>query len=343
MNKSLIPVSLPKRTPLQSGAFILAADAGGTKTDLALFEVRADGLSVVREEVFPSAKFKAIEDIITTFQGNHAPPDRISIAFAGPVQHGKAQATNLGWRHIDAARLSRTLGVEHFFLLNDLEAGAYGLAALQQHDLLSIYKPSEPGTGGNVGIIAPGTGLGEAGLYWDGRALHPFATEGGHSDFAVRNETDWEFFSFLKQKFGHVSWERVLSGPGIYNIYCFLRDVKKGEEPAWLNEKIHSGDPGAAIAHAAKEGLPLCQETLRMFVQYLAIEASSMALKYKATGGIFIGGGITPKIWTSELQETFTTYFFQVGRMRPLLESMPVHLILNPKTALLGAAYYGIF
>lgn len=342
MNKRLIPVALPKRTPLQSGALILAADAGGTKTDLALFEVRVDGLSVVREEVFPSAKFEAIEDIITTFQGNHAPPDRISIAFAGPVQQGKAQATNLGWRHIDATGLRRTLGVEHFFLLNDLEAGAYGLAALQQHDLLNIFQPDTPQEG-NVGIIAPGTGLGEAGLFWDGRNLHPFATEGGHSDFAVRNETDWEFFSFLKQKFGHVSWERVLSGPGIYNIYCFLRDVKKGEEPSWLAEKIQSGDPAAAIAHGAKEGQLICRETLQLFVRYLAIEAASMALKYKATGGIFIGGGITPKIWNSELQDIFTTHFFQVGRMRPLLESMPVQLILNPKTALLGAAYYGVF
>jgi len=196
---------------------------------------------------------------------------------------------------------------------------------------------------GNAAIIAPGTGLGEAGLFWDGSALHPFDTEGGHTDFVSRSELDDELFYVLQKKYGHVSWERVVSGMGIVTIYEFLRDVKKREEPDWLKEKINRGDVAGAIGQAAKESCPICVETIRLFVHYLAVEASNLALKMKCTGGLFIGGGIPPKVWNEPLQQHFLEHFFQVGRLRPLLEAMPIYLITNQQTALLGAAYFGAF
>ena len=335
----MIPLAFPVKKALRDDTGLLAADVGGTKTDVALFKRRNGKMVLEKEMVFPSKKFNSLSEIIRNFNGEAPLPERLSIAFAGPILDGKARATNLDWQ-VDAEILSRELGIPQVFLLNDLEAKAYGMAALTEKDLTSIYAGKNTAEG-NMAIIAPGTGLGEAGLYWDGRMFHPFATEGGHTDFAPRNEFDWELLLFLQKQFGHVSWERVVSGPGIYQIYCFLRDVKHREAPASLQENIKNTDPAAAIALGAAENHPICAETMRLFVRYLAIETSNLALKLKATGGIFIGGGILPKIWNETYRAIFIEHFFQVGRMRHLLEEMPVQLILNPKTALLGAAWYG--
>ncbi len=330
---------MPKRAPLKEGMKILAADVGGTKTDLALFEMKGDQLSMVKESLFPSAEFMSLEDIILSFEKIAELPSRLSIAFAGPVQGGKAKATNLDWQ-IDSTQLSSNLGIPEVFLINDLEAEAYGLAALQAQDLVTIYAVKGPAEG-NVGIIAPGTGLGEAGMYWDGKLLHPFATEGGHTDFSPRNPTDWEFLLFLQKKYGHVSWERIISGPGINHIYDFLRDEKGWEESQWMKDNWQDHDRAAIISQGAKNGSALCLETLRLFIKYLAIESANIALKLKTTGGIYIGGGIIPKIWNEELKAVFLEHFFEVGRLRHLLEAVPVYIVLNPKTPLLGAAYYG--
>ena len=339
MHQPLVPIAFPTRPPLPEGTQILAADVGGTKTALALFEMKGGDLSMVTEDVYPSKQFSSMAEAIREFMQARPLPQRLSIAFAGPVHHGTAKATNLDWI-VDIDGLRKELGIPQVFLINDLEAGAFGLAALPKSDIKTVYPGKTPAEG-NAAIIAPGTGLGEAGLFWDGSVLHPFATEGGHTDFAPRSAFDWELLLYLQKQFGHVSWERLLSGPGIYQIYCFLRDIKGWEEPAWMQRTMKDQDPAAAISLGAQEGSLLCRETLRLFVQYLAVEASNLALKFKATGGIFIGGGIPPKIWNDALQAVFLDTFFLVGRLRSLMEASPVYLILNPKTVLLGAARYG--
>ncbi|MBK8426875.1 MAG: glucokinase [Lewinellaceae bacterium] len=335
----MIPIAFPKRESLKEGATLLAADVGGTKTALAWVEIRAGEISIIREDVYSSKQFSTLLHVIRAFMADATLPERLSIAFAGPVHEGKAHATNLGW-DIDIRQISLETGIPQVFLINDLEAEAYDLAALKEEDLITIYA-GDTSPKGNAAIIAPGTGLGEAGMYWDGSALHPFATEGGHTDFAPRNAFDWDMLQYLQQKYGHVSWERVLSGPGICNIYDFLRDVKHREEPAWLQENMKNQEPGAAIGSGALEGCPICVETLQVFARYLAVEASNLALKLNATGGVFIGGGIPPKIWNASLQAIFLEHYLQVGRLRPLMELVPVHIVLNTKAVLLGAAYYG--
>jgi len=342
MYTSLFPITFPGKSTLPAGATIMAADVGGTKTDLALFKVKDDGLSQIKEAVFPSKEWTSLADMVKHFYTALPLPDCLSIAFAGPVQHGKAKATNLDW-NIDANELRAGLGISRVLLINDLEAEAYGLAALAAEDIHTIYPGKDAG-GGNAGIIAPGTGLGEAGLFWDGSALRPFATEGGHADFSVRNKLDWELLKYLQSVYGkHVSWERVLSGPGIHALFNFLRDVKNRPEHGRVRELMKGRDPSEAISLGAREGDPLCVETLRLFAGYLAVEASNLALKLKATSGIFIGGGILPKIWNDGLEAVFLDHFFEVGRLRPLVESVPVRLVLNPKTPLLGAAAFGQF
>jgi glucokinase len=337
MHPPLFPVALPKRQPLPPSAFLLAADVGGTKIALALLGIRDGTPIVLKEATYPSSLFGSMTEAIQHF--SDVEPARLSIAFAGPVQNGKAKATNLGWS-IDAAVLGKELDIPEVILLNDLEAWGYGLAALTKKDVTTIHSGAALSTG-NAAVVAPGTGLGEGGLFWDGHALHPFATEGGHSDFAPRDEFDCELFLFLQKQYGRVSWERVVSGPGIHQIYRFLRDVKNHPPSTKVEENIRTLDPAAAISKGAQEGNDICVETLRLFARYLAVEASNLALKLKATGGIFIGGGIPPKIWNQEIQTVFLQHFFEVGRLRPLIETVPVHLVSNEKTTLLGAGWYG--
>lgn len=341
MHSFFIPVAFPSKGHASDKLTILAADSGGTKTHMALFEIKNGEFTIVREHIYKSKDWKTFTDMVLDFGVSSPKPDRLSFAVAGPVQDGKVVMTNLDWV-IDSEELREKTGVKDVFLLNDLKAIAYGLAALKPDDFITVYQPKTQREG-NAAIIAPGTGLGEAGLFWDGKALHPFDTEGGHTDFASRSELDDELFYDLQKKYGHVSWERVVSGMGIVTIYEFLRDVKKREEPEWLREKISRSDKAGAIGQGAKDGCPICVETIRLFVHYLAVEASNLALKIKCTGGLFIGGGIPPKIWNDTLQDYFLEHFFQVGRLRPLLETMPIYLITNQQTALLGAAYLGAF
>jgi glucokinase len=339
MSQPMVTIAFPKRLPLKEGGTLLAIDVGGTKTDLAFVEVRNGEIAILKEEVYPSKEYTSLVDLIRKFNGTKQVPERLSIAFAGPVQDGKAFATNLGWS-IDTRQLSADTNIPKVFLINDLEAEAYGLAALKEEDVRTIY-PGHEDSKGNAAIIAPGTGLGEAGLFWDGAALHPFATEGGHCNFAPDTTLDWELYQYLHQKFGHVSWERLLSGPGICNIFDFLHEVKHREVPVWLDEKLKTAERAAVIGETALEGCPISVETMEIFVRYLAIESSNLALKLSATGGVFIGGGIPAKIWNEHLQAIFLEHFLQVGRLRSLVEQVPVRLVLNPKAVLLGAVYFG--
>jgi glucokinase len=344
---------------------ILAGDIGGTKTRLALFDPEGEGLRLVAERTFPSPRYPDLDPIVAEFLSSPGLPAargarraprgrrmsaaartgaaggtrvaRACFGVAGPVIDRKSATTNLPWV-VDARRLERDLGLPAVDLINDLEANAYGIALLDPDDL-AVLGAGAPGAAGNAAIISAGTGLGEAGLYWDGRRHRPFACEGGHASFAPVDELQVQLLGHLRRSQEHVSCERVLSGPGLLNIYAFLRDTGRGEEPPWLAEEMRREDPAAVIARAAMGGRsPLCEQALDLFLSIYGAEAGNLALKLMATGGLYVGGGIAPRIIDRMRGPAFMAAFLAKGRMRPLLERMPVRVILNDRTALLGAA-----
>ena len=317
---------------------ILAGDVGGTNTRLAFIQAEGRRLTIVAEEIFLSREHAGLEAVLRKFVSSHPiPVERAGFGVAGPDRHGRSDATNLPWV-VDARLVARELGLEVVGLINDLEANAWGIGVLERDDL-AVLNAGAPDAEGNQAIIAAGTGLGEAGLYWDGTAHRPFATEGGHTTFAPRNDLEMELLRSLQARYGHVSFERVLSGPGLFTIYTFLRDRGRGEEPAWLAAQIREQDPAAVISQAALSGQSeLCAQALDLFVSLYGAEAGNLALKVMATGGVFVGGGIAPKIVQKLKGPPFMESLTAKGRMKPLLEAMPVRVILNDKTALLGAA-----
>ncbi|MDD3723542.1 MAG: glucokinase [Lutibacter sp.] len=337
--KDQIPLAfLNKNVP--TSAIVLAADIGGTKTNLALFKIIDGKLESINEKSFQTKDYDSFTDLFNEFYvEDYANIDAICLGVAGPVIEGVVQGTNFPWI-IDRKKISKELKVKSVFVINDLEANAYGLSTLQENDFETLIMGEN--LAGNAAIISPGTGLGEAGLFWDGKKYHPFATEGGHCSFSPQNSLDLEIFNFMRQKYGDVSWERLLSGQGIVDIHEILRQLRAIPMPVWFMEKFTKEDPAALITKTAIEKKDeVCIETMAIFMRYLATEASQMALKLKATGGIFIGGGIVPKIIKGIDKELFTNNFVQSGRMASLLEMMPVKVILNEKTPLLGAAIYG--
>ena len=333
----LLPFDIPAES--KATCIVLAGDIGATKTNLALYKENGINVTLLKEDHFKSNDYKNIIELAGAFLKDAPFPAVICFGVAGPVINGSAKLSNIEWEiHID--ELMDHFKIKNIHLINDLEATAYGLAMLDEEDISPLHKGVDEAVG-NAAIIAPGTGLGEAGLFWDGDIYHPFATEGGHGDFAPRNEFDFEFYTFLQKQFGHVSWERLVCGPGIVNIYAFLRDEKKRNEPAWLKEKLINADTAAVISQHVMQS-EICQETMQLFIRYLAYEASNLVLKLKATGGLFIGGGIAPQMVPLFALNNFYSFFCQSGRLNYLLEKVPVKIILNAKTALLGAAYYGI-
>ena len=340
---SLSPMRIPiafKNTDSPGSPIVLAADLGGTKTNMALFQHTGSGPQLIRQAHFPSNDYSSMADIVRKFVATDPMPARICVGVAGPIMNGKSKLTNLTWG-IDQEALEKDLGVPAVVLINDLEATAYGLAALEDKDLLTFPgKDPEPG---NLALIAPGTGLGEAGLYWDGAFYHPFATEGGHAGFGPREAIDVELFQYLRNQFEHISWERVTSGQGIVNIFHFLIDVKGAKPAASLIEAVKA-DGAAAISEACMQGEdPTAKQALSMFVRYLAIESANLMLKVKGTGGVYIGGGIPVAILPLLQSGEWLNDFHKGGRMRPLLESVTVNIILQSKTALYGAGWYGMY
>ena len=317
---------------------VLAADVGATKTNLALLKMAVNDITVLHEAHYTSTEYKNIIELIDIFIKNYPPPDLACFGVAGPVLNGNAKLSNLMWE-VNSDEISGHFGIKKFKLINDLEATAYGLAMLDEKDIELVHKGDDI-AGGNAAIIAPGTGLGEAGLYYDGNYYYPFATEGGHCDFAARNQFDFELYKYLQKKYDHVSWERLICGPGIVNIYEFLRDEMRREEPKWLKEKFINNDSAAVISECVAKS-EICKETMQIFIRYLAYESANLVLKLKATGGLFIGGGIAPQILSLFEDNLFYSSFCKSGRLNFLLEKVPVKIILNKKTALLGAAYYG--
>ena len=314
----------------------LAGDIGGTKTRLALVEIAGVRVNIVHEASYPSSEYATFEALLGGFLATAESPSHAAFGIAGPVQGRKVQTTNLPWL-IDAEALKARFGFD-CALLNDLEATAAGIPALDEADLLTL-QAGAPNASGNAAVIAAGTGLGEAGLYWDGRRHQPFATEGGHASFCPADELEMTFFLYLQQQFGHVSWERVVSGMGLLSLYHFLCMYRHAEVPQWLLDEMQNGDAAAAISSAALVGKDeLCVETLQRFVRLYGAEAGNLALKTMSRGGLYLGGGIAPKILPLLRDGAFIEAFLNKGRMRPLLEAMPVRVILNDRAALLGAA-----
>lgn len=318
---------------------VLVGDIGGTKTRLALVEVSGTQVSIVREKNYPSGHYAAFDDLLDDFLAGQAGSYLAAFGVAGPVQGRVVKTTNLPW-HIDAEKLQKRFRLVSCSLLNDLEATARGLPALQTEDLLTLQTGRAQACG-NAAVIAAGTGLGEAGLYWDGERHQPFATEGGHASFSPENDLDIALLHYLQRQYGHVSWERVVSGMGVVGLHGFLSEYRKVDVPVWLAEQMHNGDAAAAIANAAlSESDVICVETLGRFVHLYGAEAGNLALKVMSRGGVYVGGGIAPKILPLLQQGEFLEAFLNKGRMRALLEAMPVKVILNDRAALLGPALY---
>lgn len=315
---------------------ILAGDIGGTSTRLGTFDLRQGRLVSIDAATFSSRDRASLADVVREFVSSRSLViDHACFAIAGPVVEGRVKASNLPWI-IDAATLS--LHVPRVWLINDLEAAAYGLALLEEQDLL-VLNPGVPGASGNAGIIAAGTGLGEAGLYWDGRQHHPFACEGGHTDFAPRTPTEVALLQHLLNRFERVSYERVVSGPGLENVYRFLlHDAAGGDSPSLADDIARRG-AAPAISQAALDGAStVAMRALDVFVSLYGAEAGNLALKMLTTAGLYIAGGIAPRIIAKLVDGTFMEAFLAKGRMRPVLEAMPVRVVLNDRTGLLGAA-----
>jgi glucokinase len=316
---------------------ILAGDIGGTNARLAYFQPQNGNLKLVSERVFPSREHGELGEIISQFVDDSGTrPEAACFGIAGPVRNGRVETSNLPWV-IEQSRLANQLRLPTL-LINDLEANAWGIGGLGPSDLVPLNRGSQTSVG-NQAVIAPGTGLGEAGLFWDGSRHHAFACEGGHTDFAPQGELQIELLRFLEPRFGHVSYERILSGPGLVNVYEFLRQRESGKESEELVSAMKQGDPAAAISRAALDGSDaLAEKTLDLWMKVYGAEASNLALKAMATGGLFLGGGISPKILPKLKGPSFMQSFLDKGRMRSLVEAMPVQVVINDKAGLLGAA-----
>jgi glucokinase len=317
---------------------ILAGDIGGTHSRLAFFDVSNRQLRPVALSIFTSREYRGLDEIATAFvKDSKLRPDAACFGVAGPVRNGRVETPNLPWV-VESKRLAEELNLREIALINDLEANAWGIATLGANDVVSLNSTS-PQAVGNQAVISAGTGLGEAGMHWDGEQYYILASEGGHADFAPRSELQIELLRYLTAQFGHVSYERVVSGPGLVNIFHFLRDSKRGLEPDWLTQEMLHGDPADAISRAAIDGrCSLCEQALDIFISLYAAEAGNLALKLMAIGGVYLGGGIAPKMLPKLAGSLFMHSFVDKGRMQPLLESIPVKVIINDKTALMGAA-----
>jgi glucokinase len=322
---------------------LLAGDIGGTKTVLALYSPEKGPRHPLSEETFSSKRYDSLEAIIAEFLEKY-PREITHAAFgvAGPVVEDRAEITNLPWQ-LEEKQLAQTFNLEAVHLLNDLEAIATAVPILQEGDIHTLNE-GEPDEQGAIGIIAPGTGLGEAFLVWHDGRYQPFPSEGGHADFAPADEIQIALLRYLLTRHQHVSFERVCSGMGIPNLYAFFQESGRFPEPAWLREQLAvAADPTPLIVRAAQqERAAIAVATLDLFMNILAREAGNLALKILATGGIYLGGGIPPRILPQLEASDFMTTFTRKGRFGDLLNRVPVHVIYNRQAALLGTARDGL-
>ena len=318
---------------------ILAGDVGGTKVHLALYDFKEGKLEYARDERYPAKDYAGLEEIVKKFLGG-AKVDAACFGVPGPVRNGRLRLTNLPWT-LDSRELSTSLGITHVFLINDLEANGYGVAELAPDQIFTLAE-GDASQVGNRALIAAGTGLGEGLLIWNGHGHVPYPSEGGHSDYAPRNEDEIDLLRFLKQKYdGRISFERVVSGMGLTNVYDFLSEVRGVEVPKWLGVRMAAEDPNAVITECALAAKSeICEKALNMFVSAYGAEAGNLARKVLSVGGVYVGGGIAPRILEKLKDGTFMKAFTDKGRLSQLLINMPVRIILESRAALLGAASY---
>lgn len=319
---------------------LLAADIGATKTLIGIFRHDRDGLAAEASARLANADHAALADMLAAFLGQNrtGAVDAACIAFPGPVVNGRAQGTNIGWT-VDRDSLPAVLDTPQVSIVNDMEAAARGMLLLPEADFALLNAGRPAGQPGNAAVLAVGTGLGEAILHWDGQDHRPIATEGSHADFAPGSEPEIALLRHLRQRHdGHVSWERVISGPGLVAIYRFLRR-SAAAEPAWLARSLADDDPAAAVSTAALQGRdPVCQDAVTLFARLLGAEAGNLALKCLATGGVYIGGGIAPQILPVLQGGAFMAGFTDKGRFAGLLSAIPVRVAMDDGAGLLGAA-----
>jgi glucokinase len=322
--------------PMQERRVILAGDVGGTKTHLALFDT--EPLRLVRLETFRTGAFSSLEEMVAAFlRDGDVPPAAATFGVAGPIVRETAVLPNVTW-DVDARRIARRIGLATLTLLNDVEASAWAVEALGSADTATVLAGAPDATG-NQALIAAGTGLGEAVLLRGRGRPVALSTEAGHADFAARSDLEIELLRWLRARFGRVSWERVLSGPGLVNVHAFLTETGRGGEPSSVAQAIRAGGGAAEISAAALEGRSeRCALALDVFTAAYGAEAGNLALRAIATGGVFLGGGIAPKIRPWLEREPFRRAFLDKGRLSPLVAATPVKVILDERAALIGAA-----
>jgi len=327
---------------IQDHQLLLAGDIGGTKTVLALYDPDVGPYDAVAQATFPSQEYTSLEAIVAEFlQARQTEVCRASFGIAGPVANGRVQATNLPWV-VEEAAFGAWLGAP-VRLLNDLAAVAHAVPNLRPQDVTTL-NGGQPIPQAPLGVIAPGTGLGEAFLFWTGGAYRPFASEGGHADFAPNTTVEVDLLTALRDRQGHVSYEDVCSGRGLPNLYAFLRDSGRHAEPDWLAAQLaRAPDPTRVIVRAGVEGTAaICVATLELFRDILAAEAGNLALRVLASGGVYLGGGLPPRLLGFLQSDAFLRAFRDKGRFSDFLKRTPLYVIRNPQAALLGAACHGL-
>ncbi len=318
--------------------FILAGDIGGTKTRLGVFHFNAKEIRLIRAKDFRSSDYAGLEKILAEFLVDPVHISAACIGVAGPVVSGTAKATNLPWR-VSVKKLQKTFSFERISLINDLVANAYGIELLKPGDFAVLNRGKR--TAGNRALLSAGTGLGTAILFWNGSRYIPSPSEGGHVEFGPRNQLDLDLLHYLFKRFGHVSYERILSGRGLFNIYQFLMERHYGTEPDWLRQRLAKDDPAVVITETARmKKNRLCSESLDLFASIYGSAAGNLALLAMASGGVYIGGGIAPKIVWKLKDGAFMKAFCDKGRLSPLVEHIPVKVVINDHAALLGAAFH---
>jgi len=320
---------------------ILAGEIGATRTRLGAFQKEGSRLQLVVEKTYLSQEHSNLSEIVAAFiKTEGIGVHQACFGAAGPVRRGRCKILNLGWE-IDSRELAKQLKLDAVGMINDLEAYAYGVDGLDSKDLVTLNEGSEDAEG-NRAVVSARTGLGVAGLYWDGFRHHPFACEGGHTDFGPRDALEMELLAYLQKKFGRISYERIVSGPGIKNIYDFLRDAHKADEPQWLKDQIGAApDPPALISQLAVEGkAAICDQAMKMFVSIYGAQTGNVALSFMATGGIYIGGSVAAKNLALMKDPVFMKSYLDKGRMASLLKEMPVIIVLNDDAGLIGSARY---
>lgn len=323
---------------------VISADVRENTTLVGCFFSDSGKVILKKENQYSTNDFGSFSDIINQFVKENSLENvsRIAAAVPGPVIDGKSEPQRLPWK-LDSEEIRNKAKVEKVFLINDLESSAYGLGSVDENNFFPIHK-SAGSAQGNVAVLAPGSGLGEAALFCDGEFLRPFATEGGHCEFSPRTNDEVEFYQFLQKIYGIVSWETVLSKSGMFNIYRFLRDVKRQKQPEWLTKEIEDGNFMNAVINGALENKDrICTMTIDTFLVFLAREANSLVLKMKATGGLFLGGEIPELLQPFLNNNKFYKNFIISDKMEIILKDIPIYLVKDEKTIINGAAVYAAF